>query len=301
MDLAERTLTKPKSEIDVSRLGSLLELALRNSVFAGDPFAECVGVTLLEDDLETNQLKILGSQRQSHWQQDDGIRALAFTFTVEWPMSLVITSMAIKKYQMIFRHLLNIKYCILLLSRFWHVIVKTSLKRKSESFTKCHALSMVVLNAMLHFLRNFEYFIQVDVIEPNWHVLMNQLTKVQSLDDLISHHNDFLDRILKDSMLTHATLVEGFSAVINLCYSYHQDAVRLFDSEAWDELYQVMIDYRERSTVVVASFISLLCGKSGDYFEHNMLMLVERLDFNYFYSEHSATVQTSVSISSPHS
>uniref|UniRef100_A0A6B2G0H8 Gamma-tubulin complex component n=1 Tax=Myxobolus squamalis TaxID=59785 RepID=A0A6B2G0H8_MYXSQ len=100
-DLAESTLIKPKNEIDILKLESLLELAIRNSIFSSDPFSECVGIILLEDDLETNQLNILGSQNQS-LKYSDGIRSLAFTYNVEWPLSLIINEIVNKILKYIF-------------------------------------------------------------------------------------------------------------------------------------------------------------------------------------------------------
>uniref|UniRef100_A0A6B2FZR7 Gamma-tubulin complex component n=1 Tax=Myxobolus squamalis TaxID=59785 RepID=A0A6B2FZR7_MYXSQ len=117
---------------------------------------------------------------------------------------------------MIFRHLLYIKYCSRTLSRFWQHILKLYNQTQDIISRKKYSLTMMIINKMLHFLNNFEYFIQFDVIDPNWNYFILQISKVESLEELILKNNDFLDKTLKDCMLTHSKLVE----VIFLLFLY---------------------------------------------------------------------------------
>uniref|UniRef100_A0A6G3MK30 Gamma-tubulin complex component n=1 Tax=Henneguya salminicola TaxID=69463 RepID=A0A6G3MK30_HENSL len=137
---------------------------------------------------------------------------------------------------------------------------------------------------MMHFLQNFEYFIQNDVIDPNWNILMSQINKAESLEELISKHNDFLDRTLKDCMLTHSKLVESFSSIINQCYSFPNEVMKNIKSNNINKLTKTIEIFHDVIINSVSSFVFLLYGKNGDHFEHNMIFLVEKLDFNYFYS-----------------
>lgn len=198
-----------------------MELAIRNSVFSGDPFSDHVGVALLEEDLMTRQLQILGNSKQTKITESDGIRSLAFTFAVDWPFSLIISSMV--SFLLIgYNEISNdipafIKYKILF--AYFSPPLADSFKRIFENqvrkvevhffmFRKNLSLIQIVTNKMLHFLQNFEYFIQCDVINPNWIILMTETSNSESIDDLISSHTNFLDIILKDCMLTHSKLVE---------------------------------------------------------------------------------------------
>ncbi|KII69468.1 Gamma-tubulin complex component 2 [Thelohanellus kitauei] len=290
-------------EIDISKLDSLLELAIRNSVLAGDPFSENVGIVLLEDDFATHQLQILGSRSNiSDTHESDGIRSLTFTMSMEWPLSLIIDKFSITKYQMIFRHLFYIKYCSFTLSRLWQNVFKTHARCSDPNSRNTYCLIITVINKMLHFLNNFEYFIQCDVINPNWNILMYQIANAESFNDLISRHNDFLDKTLKDCMLTHAKLVEGFSSIINLCYTFSNVFDEFLGAHDTLEFRQCVKRYHDLLVENVSSFIFLVYGKGGDHFEHNMITLVERLDFNNFYSEtrlnSASPVQSSTTLDS---
>ena len=48
---------------------------------------------------------------------------------------------------------------------------------------------MNLAQRMLHFLHNFLYYMMFEVLEPNWHTMMEKLKSTSSIDDVISHHD----------------------------------------------------------------------------------------------------------------
>ena len=42
----------------------------------------------------------------------------------------------------------------------------------------------------------------MEVVESNWTIFIGQMDSVRNMDDLISKHRSFLDRILTDALLT---------------------------------------------------------------------------------------------------
>lgn len=60
---------------------------------------------------------------------------------------------------------------------------------------------------MLAFVRQVLAFATGEVLEPNWKTLEEKLSKVQTVDQLLRDHVDFLDTCLKQCMLTTSKLL----------------------------------------------------------------------------------------------
>ena len=61
---------------------------------------------------------------------------------------------------------------------------------------------------MLAFVQQVSAYVTFDVLEPNWKKLEAKLAKVQTVDQLMRDHIDFLDTCLKESMLTSSKLLK---------------------------------------------------------------------------------------------
>jgi gamma-tubulin complex component 2 len=128
MDMAEDEMRKHIDEIVPSRLENLMELALRTSTAKLDPFNEDLRVHLFPYDLITQLFKVLSITESTKERDIDidpidmnlsGLEAFSFDYTVQWPLSLVISKMVLTRYQMLFRHLFYSKYVERQLSAIW--------------------------------------------------------------------------------------------------------------------------------------------------------------------------------------
>lgn len=61
---------------------------------------------------------------------------------------------------------------------------------------------------MLHFCKNYIYYMVVEVLEPNFHKLKQRLLSgdIHTIDDVMRAHNEFLDECLKECLLTDQNL-----------------------------------------------------------------------------------------------
>ncbi|KAJ3166572.1 Gamma-tubulin complex component 2, partial [Irineochytrium annulatum] len=82
-------------------------------------------------------------------------------------------------------------------------------------------LRMSVVRArMLHFIQQLLHFLCYEVIEPNWQRMEAALAKVTTVDEILRHHENFLDTALKDCMLTSPKLLKLFSRLMTNCVSF---------------------------------------------------------------------------------
>lgn len=75
---------------------------------------------------------------------------------------------------------------------------------------------------MLNFVQNLQYYMTCEVLEPNWVQLVQGLHSVSNIDDVLLMHNDFLDKCLRDCMLSSREVLTTMSRLLAICVSFTQ-------------------------------------------------------------------------------
>ncbi|KAK9919208.1 hypothetical protein M0R45_027818 [Rubus argutus] len=58
------------------------------------------------------------------------------------------------------------------------------------------------------------------VLEPNWHVMHNRLQTTKSIDEVIQHHDFFLDQCLRGCLLLLPEFLKKVERLKSLCLQY---------------------------------------------------------------------------------
>lgn len=139
------------------------------------------------------------------------IDAFALDYTVKFPLSLVISRKTILRYQLLFRFLLHLKHVEQSLSAMWIEQKTTPWRRpvpQHPEFQQWRSRVFLLRASMLSFVQQILAFSTFEVLEPNWKGLEAKLEKVQTVDQLLRDHVDFLDTCLKECMLTSSKLLK---------------------------------------------------------------------------------------------
>ena len=264
LDLSASELRKSSRLVNVGKLQSLLDLVLRQpgTVAASDQFKEDVKVEMNHVGLTEFLMKVVnvkgfeengaegeglsqlhktpaialqsaeyveGSNGESKM---SGFDALVFRFSVPFPLSLVISSNTLLRYQILFRYLLSLRRLEELLVSSWEENFKVfswthrSPDRKVEMWKR---RTWTLRGRMLVFVQCFTYYCTSEVIEPNWQRLMKRVKEccdaqdgtqvpqakngksgngTRTVDELMEEHVDFLDTCLKECMLMNSKLLK---------------------------------------------------------------------------------------------
>jgi len=136
--------------------------------------------------------------------------ALTLDYNVRFPLSLVISRKTILRYQLLFRFLLHLKHVEQMLTSMWidHKAPNWRVPTpRHKEFDQWRTRVFVLRARMLAFVQQILAFATVEVLEPNWRKLEVKLAKVQTVDQLLRDHVDFLDTCLKECMLTSSKLL----------------------------------------------------------------------------------------------
>ncbi|KAJ0080147.1 hypothetical protein Patl1_23964 [Pistacia atlantica] len=232
MDIAREELTKKLDEINVEKLQSLLDLALRSTAAAADPCHEDLTCCVIRAFSDGNDLEEPVSIT--------GLETFSLSYKVQWPLSIVISRKALTKYQLLFRLLFHCKHVERQLGGAWQVhqgirgfntngtaISRSSLLCRSMLKFISSFLHYLTFEAVLCFCNNssieIEYWVKdldfkfyfypekkdITVIEPNWHVMHSRLQTAKSIDEVIQHHDFFLDKCLRECLLLSPELDQG--------------------------------------------------------------------------------------------
>lgn len=231
-DIAAKELNTSASKVSCSRLEALLQLALQTCTCLHDPYKDDLTCKLSTHNL-IYEMELIHKRSDksihdpltydddttlSHFSDDSykAIDALTLDYNISWPLSLVVSAGALNKYQMIFRHLFLCKHVEKRLCDAWRD------QQATKEYTVRAALSSsyCLRQRMLHFQQNFGYFMMIEVVAPRWHEFEDRMKKVSSVDEILLHHQDFLDNCLKECLLTDPELLRVLTKLMNVCLSF---------------------------------------------------------------------------------
>lgn len=84
---------------------------------------------------------------------------------------------------------------------------------------------------MLQFCKNYLYYMLYEVLEPNFNKFIQSLDSVKTIDEVISLHNDFLDKSLNECLLTNQK-IHGIINHINLRSHFFSRVIVRFFSQS---------------------------------------------------------------------
>eukprot|EP01130_Rhizamoeba_saxonica_P016266 TRINITY_DN7486_c0_g1_i4.p1 TRINITY_DN7486_c0_g1~~TRINITY_DN7486_c0_g1_i4.p1 ORF type:complete len:655 (-),score=111.85 TRINITY_DN7486_c0_g1_i4:1776-3740(-) len=218
-DIAEDEINKPASSIDREKLQTLLEISIKASVTKNDPYNEDVKCKLQSYTL-LKQIKYILSVSSSGIVETTsdidirGVEAFCLDYEVNWPLSIVISSKTMVKYQLLFRFFFYVKYVSRLLNTSWKEqqnIRQYEYELRSNNYLR---------QKMAHFVNQLEYYMMFEVIEPAWGNFMHDLQNAETLDTVVKSHDEFLDICLRQCMLTESKLLDIIMKTLSVCHVY---------------------------------------------------------------------------------
>ncbi|XP_058828888.1 gamma-tubulin complex component 2 homolog isoform X1 [Topomyia yanbarensis] len=223
MDACEEDLAKDVDNLRPMRLENLLEVTLNMSSARYDEYHDDLKTMLLPYGIVTQISKIVKKEdvfldALGDTSQLKGIECFTFNYTAQWPVSIVLNRLTISKYQMIFRQLFYLKYVERMLCRVW--IANNRTKQFASQTAKLYRSAFTLRQKMLIAIQNFESYMMIEVIEPNWHIFYQNIKQIKNIDDVLNYHQDFLDQCMKNCMLTDADLLKSIINLCNICLQF---------------------------------------------------------------------------------
>ncbi|XP_070491244.1 gamma-tubulin complex component 2 homolog isoform X2 [Chironomus tepperi] len=290
MDACEHELMKGVDKVIPIRLENLLELTLRLSSAKHDKYQDNLSTVLMPFDIFTQMTKIIKSKRDEYDDECDvvdydmktGIECFSFGYKTGWPISIILNHMTISKYQIIFRQLFYLKHVENFLCRVW--IANNNAKKFDQRTSEQYRSAFTLRQRMMSAIQNLEYYMMVEVIEPEWHRFMQQISKAKTFDDVLAYHDDFLDKCLKNCMLTEPDILKCIVKMCTLCIGFCEFIEKEAPTASTETFSEKVTKY---DTLFVQQTVALL-QKIHELAEKNhsekYVSLIHRINFNNFYT-----------------
>lgn len=112
------------------------------------------------------------------------------------------------------------KLCEIQISNYRVWTANNNAKKFASSTAELYRSAFTLRQRMMNAIQNLEYYMMIEVIEPNWHIFKERITKITNIDDLLVHHQDFLDQCLKNCMITYPDLLKNIMQMCNICIEF---------------------------------------------------------------------------------
>lgn len=209
-------------------------------------------------------------------------------------------------YLKIFNFLWRIKRVEYSLSYIWRrhmnsVHDSISIKKFSKQFHQYY----IVRNEMLHFIKNFQYYIMFEVLESSWQDLLKDIKNAPNLDFLITSHSKYLLNIMNKSLLSSDILLKDLTdiltIIIQFCNIQDNLFIILLEKDIIQNVNLKKFQNQENNfkseTLLIDNFQNQLIKISKEYNEkleifihklaenndENLQFFTFRLDFNEYY------------------
>uniref|UniRef100_A0A6P4FZF2 Gamma-tubulin complex component n=1 Tax=Drosophila rhopaloa TaxID=1041015 RepID=A0A6P4FZF2_DRORH len=280
----------------IGAMDSYCEERFKNITRSFELAATVMGIS---DDLENFSLSCQRSTSDPDESCDFHVlQGLNLKYTYEWPLNLLFSPKAIERYNIIFRFLLIIRTFQYEIQRVW---AKQTWKAKREP-TALNNKIISLRNHLMFFLNNMQYYIQVDVLESQFGILMNVIKSKTDFEEIQRAHTVFLANVLSQCFL----LSDSKEGQMNITGCQSQNPIygtllKLFSicekfahmtqtKDPPDDFMGEIDRLNERFGVQIASLIQLLVDVKTASCLGPLSQLLLRLDFNHWFSaNHNAS------------
>ncbi|KYN21845.1 Gamma-tubulin complex component 5 [Trachymyrmex cornetzi] len=199
------------------------------------------------------------------------VNSITLHYTVEWPISIVLTKKVLEKYNEIFRFQLKLKWALWTLNnlRFYDLEDSRSscIKDRLEQFQIRRLESLRFW--LLHAIGSIHTYLSGQVLQSLGFILEKVLTQADSLDTIISVHNEYLSKVHEHCLLTEEfkDLMITINNMIEMCIHIQDRWSRKKLLLAATELDVMEHSYIKYHTYLALALHNAVQHKDADYYK----------------------------------
>lgn len=233
---------------------------------------------------------------------------LQLNFEIAWPLHIVFHPKVMALYNKLFCFLLRVKKTQIDLLKLWvdHV------SRKQQFDQRVWTLRQ----NLMFMVNNLQYYLQVDVIEAQFSMLLKTVNNANEFEDIIKVHHDFIGNLLaKTFVITSDENIHNNKHQLyqipslqfetpNKVYNIIIKLLELCDefclvTSTWDaELTEPHIEeleaFQKRSDSIIETFLFILYKLHEKVSGQHLLQLLLQLDFNRYFSKNKPNLNLTV-------
>ncbi|XP_067011567.2 gamma-tubulin complex component 6 [Anabrus simplex] len=197
---------RPDQLLNYNTLSSILSTALAASLTGGERNAERLSFS------------VQSIPEHFRMSSPDVLQCLSLEYRVSWPLNIIITSEALKKYDQIFSFLLKVRRVSWVLEQDFHRL-KRVLDRRDKASIQYHHIQLW-RHEMTLFVRAIQNYITSSVLQSGWMDFKKKLKNAKTLEDLYRTHVAYIKKVLfgcllyKNSQPLQGVLLRVFQLIL---------------------------------------------------------------------------------------
>ncbi|KAH8402528.1 hypothetical protein KR222_002404, partial [Zaprionus bogoriensis] len=252
-------------------------------------FEYAANVMGIANELESFSLSVLKTDFEESC-EFGMLQNLHLKYIYKWPLNLLFSPLTIERYNHVFRFLLTIRKLQYDLQLVW-----IRHKWNARTANPVHSNILTFRNHLTFFLDNLQYYIQVDVLESQFCILMNVIKSKVDFEEIQRAHTVFLANVLSQCFLladgndkkinvTQTTCRAQYSIygtileIFNLCEKFC-----LFDSAQSEDMEELEV-FEERFNTSILELMQLLGNITNASSFGPLSQFLLRLDYNRWFS-----------------
>jgi len=322
-DLGHCEFIKTCATLNKKRFDGWFAQAVRTSSLASDPYASEFQTCFHSFPLKYAAEFLSGPHNRSNKMHPEADDCAVQYFSIKWnithPVCLVVTRTVQLKYQLVFRHLVYCRWVEKVLADIWtiHANTKSAPLQSRQTYA--------VRQRMLQFIRNYIFYVTMEVIEPRYNEFLKSITNCTTLDELQKDHERTINTMMQEMLIMgKPKLYDMLTTVMDVCEQFSKTISMLhqhtfgqeLDDVAKREILITTIDQEQHSSVIInydidfnKSFIRFLIALEEEYATRSkdhvhLNNMLTRLNYNEVYTEmmneHRSTLARQASMASGH-
>ncbi|ESP01051.1 hypothetical protein LOTGIDRAFT_55038, partial [Lottia gigantea] len=219
IDQAQHLLSSTATSTTQHDINLAFQQASRNVLMQDESllqtFTLTITLTFILPRLQTVFVSESGSTESSS-AVESGWNCLGLQHSVQWPLHILFTPAMLERYDRVFRFLLAVKRAQLDIQSCW-----TLQMVHKEKPTQKEEMAKLQLRTHMGFLvDNLQYYLQVDVIESQYGILLDKINSTRDFEAVKVAHENFLSALLAQSFVHMKSVSHCLREILDQCTSY---------------------------------------------------------------------------------
>ena len=207
-----------------------------------------------------------------------GWQTLKLYYDVQWPLHIVLTPIFLEKFNSLFRFLVNIRRTQMELQNVW-----TIYKGRRAAQTGISKDIWLLRMEMTFLVDNLQYYLQVDVLETQYSILLDKINSTKDFETLRLAHDQFITTLHAQSFLLTRQVYHCLNEILELCLSFCallSHAHSAMTDRELNHMHNIKKNYTRQSSLLLKLFSGVRSHQASPHLAQFLL----RIDFNKYFS-----------------
>ncbi|KAK6179894.1 hypothetical protein SNE40_012146 [Patella caerulea] len=269
IDQAQHLLSGPATSTTQHDINMAFQQAARNVLLQNESLLQKFQLTITRKSGSGPT----GSAVETGW------NCLGLQHTIHWPLHIFFTSAMLEKYNRIFKFLLAIKRAQLDIQSCWTIqMIHKQKPSHQEEMAKWQ------LRTHMGFLvDNLQYYLQVDVIESQYGILLDKINSTRDFEAVKVAHENFLSALLAQSFVHMKSVSHCLREILDLCTAYSR-LMTTSDIQLLPQQLQQLTDIAQKFQRQFNLLFKILSSVKHHNASPYLAQLLLRLDYNKYFT-----------------